>query len=346
MIKKTILLTAVGRRDYLVHYFKEISEYDCKVIVCNSIADTTAMWAADKSYIAPPFRSEEYIPFLLELCKNEKVDILISLFDLDTLYIANHKKEFEKIGVLTIISDPSVIHITLNKIKTNEFLRNNGIKTPDIYTNLDEVIQELHSGIISLPLVLKPQWGQGSTATEIVTSEDELIHAYYFLKSKIDKANTIDVSNLNESNVMLIQEFIKGEEYGIDIINNLDQQFESVIIKKKYAMRSGETDAAITVFDEQIGILAKKISDTLRHVGILDVDLIKRGNDLFIIDMNPRFGGGYPFSHQAGANIPKAILQWSDGEQADYDCFAYNENVFSLKGIQIISRKINKNSSE
>ena len=55
--------------------------------------------------------------------------------------------------------------------------------------------------------------------------------------------------------------------------------------------------------------LAKKISKISKHVGNLDCDVIKsKRGDLYFIDFNPRFGGGYPFTHISGYNFIKAIL--------------------------------------
>jgi carbamoyl-phosphate synthase large subunit len=39
------------------------------------------------------------------------------------------------------------------------------------------------------------------------------------------------------------------------------------------------------------------------------------------IDLNPRIGSGYPFSHVAGANVPAALISWINGEDADPKCF-------------------------
>jgi carbamoyl-phosphate synthase large subunit len=45
---------------------------------------------------------------------------------------------------------------------------------------------------------------------------------------------------------------------------------------------------------------------------------MQRANgDYCVLELNPRFGGGYPFSYEAGANMPKAILNWLKGEQVE-----------------------------
>ena len=28
---------------------------------------------------------------------------------------------------------------------------------------------------------------------------------------------------------------------------------------------------------------------------------------------NPRFGGGFPVGYEAGVNLPKAVVEWSEG---------------------------------
>ena len=48
--------------------------------------------------------------------------------------------------------------------------------------------------------------------------------------------------------------------------------------------------------------IAKKISNHLKHIGILDIDFLFNGSKILILDLNARIGGGYPFTHEAGFN--------------------------------------------
>ena len=49
----------------------------------------------------------------------------------------------------------------------------------------------------------------------------------------------------------------------------------------------------------------------------MDLDLFKTDNGYYILEMNPRFGGGYPFSHAAGANLPLALVSWLQNKEPD-----------------------------
>jgi len=120
---------------------------------------------------------------------------------------------------------------------------------------------------------------------------------------------------LNQS--VLIQEKISGQEYGLDVINDLKGNFMSTCVKIKYAMRSGETDCAFTVEDAYAQKLGEDLGRLLRHVGNLDVDILVKDQMYYVLEMNARFGGGYPFSHLAGVNLPLAIVKWLKGEQID-----------------------------
>ena len=79
-------------------------------------------------------------------------------------------------------------------------------------------------------------------------------------------------------------------------------------------MRSGETDKAISIRDENLENIGKVIGKNLRHVGNLDCDIFYDGLDFYVLELNPRFGGGYPFSHEAGINTPAIYLDWLNGE--------------------------------
>lgn len=342
MKKITILLSAVGRRDYLIDYFKDLSYYDVKIVAVNSIEDTTAMWKADVSYVSPEIRSKEYIPFLLQLCEKESIDIIISLFDLDTLFLSYNKIKFDEIGVKLIMPEFNVVEICLDKLKMSNYLIDNGFETPKTLTNLEDVDLLIKNNMLSFPLVIKPRWGQGSIATEIVNNIEELYSAYKLLSSKIINTSISHIETLNFENTLLIQEFIQGQEFGIDCINDMKGNNAAVIIKKKLAMRSGETDVAVTIKDNEINEVISKLGNMLNHISIIDIDIIKRDNRVFIIDINPRFGGGYPFSHAAGVNLPKALLDWYFGEEMNQNSLNYESNVLSLKGIALATKVKNE----
>jgi len=337
-MKINILLSAVGRRDYLIDYFKNLTDYDVRIIAVNSIKDTTAMWKADVSYVSPEIRSKDYIPFLLQVCEKESVDIIISLFDLDTLFLSYNKSKFDEIGAKLIMPDFNIVEICLDKLKMSNFLTDNEFDTPRPFSSLEDVEKALEIKTTAFPLVIKPRWGQGSIATEIVYNREELFHAYKLLTSKIKNTSIAHIETLNFENTLLIQEFIKGQEYGVDCINDLKGLNKAVVVKKKLAMRSGETDAAITVMDKSISEVISKLGNLLKHVSIIDIDVIKRDNKVYIIDINPRFGGGYPFSQAAGVNLPKSILDWHFGEEINKECFDYKPNILSLKGIALATK--------
>ena len=115
-------------------------------------------------------------------------------------------------------------------------------------------------------------------------------------------------------NAVIIQEKLTGEEFGLDVINDLEGNFCSDVIRMKYAMRAGETDCAMVVQIRKIDLFAEKLSQALRHIANLDVDVFVNGDKVYMLEMNARFGGGYPFSHLAGVDLPKAIIKWINGE--------------------------------
>ncbi|MBI9064248.1 MAG: ATP-grasp domain-containing protein, partial [Marinilabiliaceae bacterium] len=80
---------------------------------------------------------------------------------------------------------------------------------------------------------------------------------------------------------------------------------------------AGETDKAKVVERVDISELGEKIAKELKHIGNLDCDVFDVNGQLYVLELNPRFGGGYPFSHEVGVNLPKAILKWVQGESVD-----------------------------
>ena len=78
------------------------------------------------------------------------------------------------------------------------------------------------------------------------------IRVYDKSKREIAKSYLKYESAASIDECVLIQQSLKGQEYGIDVINDLEGNYQNTVIRQKYAMRSGETDAAIIVNNEKI----------------------------------------------------------------------------------------------
>ena len=310
-----ILITSAGRRGYIVEYFKKVVGKEGKVYVGNSVELSPAFAYADDYIVTPLIYSDKYIPFLLDFCKKHEIKILLSLFDIDLLKLAENKVEFEKIGTKVIVSDSEVIKICNDKWKTYELCKKNNILTPKSYINIDDAKRALYNKEVEFPFIIKPRWGMGSIQVYSAENEEELQVLYE--KCKKDLLNTYlkyeSKGELDKS--VIIQEKIDGQEYGVDIINDLKGNLCNIVIKKKFSLRAGETDCSQVVFNKEIEILSKKISGILNHIANLDVDLFLSENKLYLLEMNARIGGGYPFSYLAGVDLPKAIVKWCNDEQ-------------------------------
>lgn len=307
-----VLLTSVGRRAYMVKYFKDVLGESGEVHVSNSDDKTVAFHYADHSVITPLIYDDNYIPFLLEYCKENKIDILISLFDIDLLMLSKNKERFAEIGTKVIVSEPELISVCNDKWKTYLFLKENGFNVPKTYLTLSKVMLALESGEIHYPIIVKPRFGCGSIAMSVAEDEMSLLY-YYSRNTRAVNRTYLKYESAAEEEKIIYQEFLNGQEYGVDIINDLQGDYQNSIVKKKIAMRAGETDIAELLEEPVIKNETEKLAKLTRHIANMDCDVFLVDGKPYILEMNARFGGGYPFSHVGGCNLPKAIVEWSKG---------------------------------
>lgn len=311
-----ILFTCAGRRTYLLKYFKEnLSEGD-KIVATDMQLSAPALQVADVKIQVPAVYDPKYIDITLDICREQKIDALLCLNDLELPILAENKGRFEALGVKVIVSDPNIIDICFDKYKTAQWVESLGLNAPKSYVRLEDAKKALDVGEIAFPLFMKPRWGSGSIGLETIDDMEELEIYHHLLMKKIKK--TILASASVGDEYIMIQEKLTGKEFGLDVMNDLQGNNVGVSVKQKLAMRAGETDKAITVDIHEVYEMGRKIGAHLHHIGNLDVDIMQRANgDFCVLELNPRFGGGYPFSYEAGVNMPKAIIQWVKGEKAD-----------------------------
>lgn len=292
-----------------------MSEGD-KVVATDMQLSAPALQVADVKLQVPAVYDPKYVDITLQICKGQKIDALLSLNDLELPILAENKARFEAEGVKVIVSDPSVIDIAFDKYKTAQWIESLGLKSPKTYVRLEEAKHALQTGDLHFPLFMKPRWGSGSIGLESIADMEELDIYYHLLMKKIKKTILATASVGDE--YILIQEKLTGKEFGLDVMNDLEGNNVAVSVKQKLAMRAGETDKAVTVDLPEVRKIGHKIGSALKHIGNLDVDVMQNEKGEYcVLELNPRFGGGFPFSYEAGVNLPKAIIEWVKGNKVD-----------------------------
>lgn len=312
-----VLLTCAGRRSYEIGAFKQAVEGLGRVFACDADPSAPALRMADESFIVPRIEADGYVDTLIELCRDNKVGLLIPAFEPELPLLAGRRSDFEAVGTTVLISSDEVIATCHDKVASAAFLAELGIRSPRTYLSVDSATAALRAGELAFPLMVKPRFGVSSIGIERVDDAEELAYAYRQCRKQIEATFLAGSSAADPDASVLIQESLVGAEYGLDIVNDLDGRYVCTFVKRKLRMRAGQTDRATTVDDPRLEALGEHIARGLCHRGILDCDVFVNGEDVWVIDLNPRFGGGYPFSHLAGANLPAAFIAWAADRRPD-----------------------------
>lgn len=316
-----ILLTSVGRRGYLVRFFRE------------GLGPGDEVWGGDCSPLAPAFEychrtallprvtEPSYVDDLLDLCRRCKIDAVVPLFDPELEVLAHQRDRFFNENIMAVVSPARTIDIGFDKVLTFQFGREAGLPVPETVVTVEEAERKLADGSLDWPLVVKPRKGMASTDIRFCHSMEDLRAAF------------------GRTDLPMIQEFLGGDEYGYDIFG--DQQFRpvSVFCKKKLAMRAGETDKAVSVDDPELIGLGRRLAENLQIFGPLDADVkLAADGQPKLLEINPRFGGGYPCAHLCGADFPAKLLRMCRGETIEPDIGTCRAGTYMFKQDEIIRR--------
>jgi carbamoyl-phosphate synthase large subunit len=340
-----VLLSCSGCRNYLIDFFKAALAGSGQVFVCDSNPDAVSLQEADRAFIMPRSTQEGYFDRLLDICQQNQIGLLISLHDLELPLLALQRNRFLEIGTIPLISDPTTIDICFDKWKTYQFLKQNNIPAPKTYRSLADALEAMAIGELQFPLVVKPRWGTASIGIEFPQDSEELELAYRLVRKRLTRTILAAASSIDPDRSVLIQERIVGGEYGLDVINNLEGVYVTTFAKRKLSMRGGETDRAITLDNPQLMAMGEKIGRNLKHIGNLDCDVLSGAQGYCVLELNPRFGGGYPFSHVAGANLPAASIAWATGKPVNPNWLTIEPNVMSSKCARLVTHTT-KDSAE
>lgn len=318
MNRLNILILSCGTRNKVVEYFKRELSGDGRVIATDCSELAPALYEADKYYLVPSIKEKGYVDRILEICEEEKVDVLFSLIDPELEILSKSKKHFLKKGIIPVVSDSNVIQTCFDKYKMFEFCSSNEIPTVFTYGCLSYFLEEYAEKKIDFPVFVKPRCGSCSTDAQIVSS--------------LEKLKLL----CEQDSELIIQEYVNGTEFGADVyVDLLSGEIVSIFTKQKLRMRAGETDKSVSVKNEELFDLIEVFVKKLGAVGYIDIDIFKTEKGYLISEVNPRFGGGYPHAYECGVNFPKYLINNVKGIENKRNIGAYEEGVFMMKYLDI-----------
>ena len=309
-----ILIASAGRRTKLVEYFMHEFNNDGKVIVtdCDNLAPTMHIGA--KGYIVPKITDDNYVDELLKICKEESIDAILSLIDPELSILAKEKSRFEEIGVKALVSDYEVTELCFDKMAMFKFLENNGFKTAKTYCDIELFRKDIKSNKVKFPVFVKPRTGSASLG---INKVNNMKHLEILFELEED---------------LIIQEFLDGQDYGVDVYTDfISKEAISIFAKKKIRMRSGETDKAVSVKDDRLFKLINNFITKLGTLGTVDIDVFEVNGEYYISEVNPRFGGGHLIAYECGDNYPSYIKNNLLGISNKCNIGNYKEDVYMIK---------------
>ncbi len=312
-----VLLTCAGRSNSLVHFFQEALGDRGLAIACDASDSAPALAAAHEKILVPSLDDPGYFDVLVSICRERRVRLIVSVNDLETIGLARNARKFHDVGTIPVVASPEMVATCHDKWAAFRWLRAHGMQTPETYASLADARTAIARGTLRFPLMIKPRWGSRSIGIEAVENQRELELALEWGKIQLARTSLPKTSTAASDNAFVIQERIEGQEYGIDVVNDLKGHYAATLARRKIAMRGGNTDRAVTVSEPRLEQLGRALGQHMAHPGSVDCDVMMTDKGCFVLDMNPRFGGGYPFSHQAGANLPAALIAWADGGVPD-----------------------------
>ena len=293
-----ILITSAGRRVGLVNAFKlEVKKIfsESKVYTVDSNPEwSSACRVSDGSFNIPKVNHKNYIIALLKICKEKEIKIVIPTIDTELLALSKAKELFANNNIYIIVSDYELIFTCRDKRLTNLLFQKLDIKIPNPIDKKNP----------TFPLFIKPYDGSLSKDIYHIKNESEL---------------TYDL--LNNPKLMFM-EFISSmdyQEYSIDAYYDKNNFLKCIVPRCRLEIRGGEISKGKTEKKYFYDVLKNKFKYLPGAIGCFTIQFFigKIKNEIIGIEINPRFGGGYPLSYAAGANYPKYIIKE----------YLFNENI-------------------
>jgi carbamoyl-phosphate synthase large subunit len=243
----------------------------------NNQSECNGMAFCDKFYKICRSTDENFIPELLKIIKFEGIHCIIPIHDKEIEIISNYLElivPYTKVA----INDSYINEICNNKLKCSAFIED--ICISPTYYGLDN---------IELPVILKEVNGVGSVNIQ-----------------KIDSSHHLP---LKVEDNFVLQEYVTGKEYTVDCYSSYVDETFSCVVRERNEIKSGMSTKGTIISHPKIEVLCMKIISKLKYKGVANIQFIENENDIYFIELNPRFAGGGILTYLNGFNIPSITIK-------------------------------------
>lgn len=289
-MKNNILITSAGQRVALVREFQETLRRffpEGKVYTTDMTPRLApAAYVSDGCFEVPRCTSEDYIESLLDICIDKEIGLIVPTIDTELAILSARKGLFSKQGVQISVSNYEFVMMCRDKRNTGEFFEEHDIRVP-------KPIDKNHP---TFPLFAKPYDGSLSTNLHYIKKAEEL---------------TEDI--LNDPKLLFMEYIDKDvyKEYTVDMYYGRDHRVKCIVPRERIKIRAGEINKGLTEKEP----LTKYLLDRLETIDgctgciCMQVFFARKSGDVVGIEINPRFGGGYPQTYAAGGNYPEYLIK-------------------------------------
>lgn len=232
---------------------------------------------------------------MLTYCDRNGIELLVPTIDTELSVLAEAAGQFQKIGCRVHVGSPELIDIVRDKNLTCMHLGRHGVPVPKTYT--PEVARTL-AYPDHWPLFSKPSGGSASRGL-----------------LKLDRPEDMPDS-FDEPTI--VQEFLDGPEYTVNVFVDQRGSLRTIVPHLRLSIRAGEVEKGRTVRDPRIQTIARDLVAALPEPrGVMCFQLIDdKTRGLRVLEINARFGGGFPLADRAGANFARWLLAETLGQDS------------------------------
>ena len=306
-----VLVTSAGRRVSLVQAFAQAAHArGRKVLAGDASSLAPALYKADGAFRLPPVKSESYIPELLSLVHAHDISLIVPTIDTELEVLSTHIQTFADVGCRALVSSPAFVALSGDKWLTQRAFAEHGIDVPQGWT-----VDELGGAALPEQLFVKPR--DGSSSRDIYRATPETLTS---ILARVPNA--------------IVQEELSGPEITIDALMDFDGRPLHYVPRIRIRTLAGESIQGVTIADDDIREWLGNLLRVAAELGArgpitLQAFLTERGPVL--IEVNPRFGGGFPLAYAAGGHYPDWLLALLHGEKIEPSLGAYTVGLYMTR---------------